>query len=310
MNYVIGIDGGGTKTRIRLADLAGNPLACHEGGPTNINSMDKQQLQDTLYCLINEGLKAIQSTIGECRSLCMGMAGAGRPQEQLLLSGICDMLGFRGVVTVTDDAHTALYGGTGQNTGIILISGTGSICYGRDLRGETYRAGGWGYLIGDEGSGYDIGLKALKHMVRAYDGREEDSILSSLIMSRLGLRNCEELIALVYRSGDGKKIISGLADLVDEAFNKGDPWAERILKQAVNALILCARAVIEKMNAQDDVMPLAMGGSVLSNSLYIKEHVKVSIETIYPRLKVHGMKNDAAWGAVLLALDQIHGKET
>lgn len=309
MQYIIGIDGGGTKTLMKLADLDGNLLACCEGGPANINSLDRTAFEETLSRLMADGLKQITGKPSDCRAICLGMAGAGRPAEKQILKEILGRLGFNETVMITDDAHIALYGGVGSEEGIILVSGTGSICYGRNSRGEVCRAGGWGYILGDEGSGYDIGLSALKHTVRGFDKREEDSLLSTMILDKLKIGSVDELVSLIYRSGEGRKIIAGLALVVDEACMSGDYYAERILKNAVSELFKSIQAVISGLNFTDIPIQVALGGSVLLKSRYISNNLRNTIAISYPGVRVFNIKNDAAWGAVHMAFDQLNGKE-
>jgi len=309
MQYVIGIDGGGTKTLMKLADLDGNLLAYCEGGPANMNSINRSVLEDTLTRLVSDGLKQIMGKQSDCRGLCLGMAGAGRPAEKQILKEILGRLGFNETAMVTDDAHIALYGGVGSDEGIILISGTGSICYGRNSHGEACRAGGWGYIIGDDGSGYDLGLSALKHTVRGFDKREENSLLSTMIMERLKIDSVDKLVSLIYRSDEGRKIIAGLAPVVDEACRGGDYYAERILKNAVSELFKITEAVIKGLDLSNVPIQLAFGGSVLLNSKYIGNNLRDIIAGLYPEIRIFNVKSDAAWGAVHMALDQMNGKE-
>lgn len=309
MQYIIGIDGGGTKTLMKLADLDGNLLACCEGGSANMNSLDRTVFEETLSRLIADGLKQITGKPSDCSAICLGMAGAGRPAEKQILKEILGRLGFNETVMITDDAHIALYGGVGSEEGIILVSGTGSICYGRNSHGEVCRAGGWGYILGDEGSGYDIGLSALKHTVRGFDKREEDSLLSTMILDSLKIGSVDELVSLIYRSGEGRKIIAGLAPVVDEACMSGDYYAESILKNAVSELFKSIKAVISGLNFTDIPIQVALGGSVLLKSRYISNNLRNTIAISYPGVRVFNIKNDAAWGAVHMAFDQLNGKE-
>ena len=307
MQFVIGIDGGGTKTLVKIANLEGKLIFCAEGGPANINSTERHTIQSTIADLIIEGLKAIGGDPPDCRMLCMGTAGAGRPAEKVIFENIFRNLGFSDIL-ITDDAHTALYGGIDSDEGVILISGTGSICYGRNKRGETRRAGGWGYIIGDEGSGYDIGLQAIKHTARSIDKRDGESLLSSMILKRLGISGMDELIGLIYRSGNGRSIIAELAPVVDEAYINGDIYAKGILDNSVSELFKCVKAVIDGMEFSRKQIYLAFSGSVLKKCRYISGRLKDVICSTYPEITVIDAKNDAAWGAVLMALAHCAGR--
>jgi N-acetylglucosamine kinase-like BadF-type ATPase len=308
MQYVVGIDGGGTKTRMKLADMDGGLLACFEGGPANINTVGIEGLEKVLKELTSQGLEKIGGDFSGCMTVCLGMAGAGRSADKAVIRDILQKIGFNTDIIVTDDAFTALYGGIGSGEGVILISGTGSICYGRDSLGQTRRAGGWGYIAGDEGSGYDIGLHALKHAVRSLDGREAASLLADMVMDQIKLTGMD-VVQLVYRSGVGKNAIAQLAPLVDAAFAEGDSFAEKILRNAVEELMLSVKSVVDGLCLRNGHFQLALGGSVLDKSNYVTEGIIKRMSREYPSANVFKAKNDAAWGAVRIALDHITNRD-
>ena len=261
--------------------------------------------------MLLEGLERVGAQKNDCKAICLGFAGIGRPGEKEILSGMMHSMGFDRGLIITNDAHIALMGGTGAEMGIILISGTGSICYGCDGYGNTCRSGGWGYIAGDEGSGYDIGLHALKHTLKVLDGREKNakSILAAMVMEALDVDTPDKLIHMVYHSGEGKKKIASLAPVVDKANLSGDGKAAEILECAVSELFLCASSVIDRLHFQQELVPLVFSGSVLQKSTKIRNNLKNKLKTAYPMVSVQDSENDAAWGAVLMALRHINGKE-
>lgn len=306
MEYVIGIDGGGTKTLLKISDLKGNLMAVCEGGPSNINSMDREYVGNVLKKLIYEGVDKINESIDNCCCLCMGAAGIDRPEDRDIMMDIIRSSGFKREIIVTNDAETALYGGVLGGEGIIIISGTGSICFGRNNEGETCRAGGWDHIIGDEGSGYDIGRRALTSVVRSYDGREKETLLTPMILEYLYLKSPEDLINYVYRSSIGKKEIADIAKIVDEAFKKGDSTAEQILKASAEKLYICTLPVIKKLGFTNKAVSMAVSGSVLVKNEYIYSLFSNYINAAYPLINITKMKNDAAWGAVLISLNKVN----
>lgn len=303
MNYIIGIDGGGTKTALKLADTSGNLILTIESGPCNINSMSIEYVQGMLKELILTSLDKSEISIEKVKVLCIGTAGVDRESDKLILKEIIEATGFRGEIIITNDAETALYGGVGGEEGLILISGTGSICYGRNKKGESKRSGGWGHIIGDEGSGYYIGLSALTHIVRGYDGRGEKTLLADIILKYLNIKNPDGLIEYVYRSGAGKQEIASLARFVDEAYNLGDKVAENILKRSAWELYLCCKAVIDKLELFNKSVTLAVNGSVIVKNMCVFNEFSRLIKENYPLIEITDMKYDAAWGAVLMAMN-------
>lgn len=304
MKYVIGIDGGGTKTLLKLADLKGNLLAVCEGGPSNINSLGRENVKKVLNDIIQYGIKEIGENIENCCSLCIGTAGVDREEDRKIVENIIRSIGIKNKLIVTNDAETALFGGVSGGEGIIVISGTGSICFGRNSSGEICRAGGWGHILGDEGSGYDIGRRALISIARSSDGRDEDTMLTSMVLEHLKLKRPEDLIGFVYRSNTGKKEISEIAKIVDNAYKLGDNTSKRILRYSAEELYKCTLPVIKKLNFTDKAVNMAVSGSVLTKNQYILNEFKDRVNQVYPLINVTGMKNDAAWGAVLMALNE------
>lgn len=303
MCYVIGIDGGGTKTALKLSDKNENIILTMEGGPCNINSMGKEAVLKMLKGLLNDTLKKAQLSLEDIETICIGTAGVDRPSDKAIMEEIIRNTGFNGKTIITNDAVTALYGGVGGAEGVILISGTGSICYGSNTNGETKRAGGWGHIIGDEGSGYYIGISAINRIARAFDGIEDSTLMTDLILNHLKLENVTELIDYVYRSGAGKSEIASLARLVDEAYKQGDIAAEEILIKAAYELFLISKAVLDGLNINNKKTVLAVNGSVIVKNQRVSSEFKRLMSKNYPLVEIVNMKNDAAYGAVLMAIN-------
>lgn len=301
MDYLIGIDGGGTKTKLKISDENGNAVCENIGGPANINSIGIDGVRNNLFNLIAASIKKLGISLNECSTICIGTAGVDRPADKKIIENIISGIGFSGKIIVTNDAEIALYGGLLRYDGIIIISGTGSICYGRNNVGESYRCGGWGHIIGDEGSGYDIGVKALKAAVRSYDGRDEKTLLLDLILKSLKINSTDELIKFVYRSGKGKKEISELAKVVNYAYLSGDKTSERILNESAYELFLCADAVINKLGFSNEHAYLTYSGSTIINCNYLFNRFSSLLNQNYPQIEIVPMKNDSAYGAILLA---------
>jgi N-acetylglucosamine kinase-like BadF-type ATPase len=305
MEYVIGIDGGGTKTLLKIGDMTGRLLGTYEGGPCNLNSKGADFVQKMLKELILNSVEENNLQFEDCRGICIGTAGAGRETEKRIIENIIRATGYGGELIITDDAVTALYGGTGKGEGIILISGTGSICYGITSSGEKYRVGGWGHVIGDEGSAYQIAVKILNTVMKSYDGREKDTVLTEVVLKKLQLPKVEALIEYVYRSGNGKNEIAALAEIISEACDKGDKAALRIASETVEELFNHVKVVVEKLKLGDKETNLVTNGSVINKNLYISSQFKKLVFTEYPLIQIIQMKDDAAAGALRIVLDRL-----
>jgi N-acetylglucosamine kinase-like BadF-type ATPase len=305
MEYVIGIDGGGTKTVLKISDLMGNLLGTYEGGPCNLNSTSAENVEKMLKELIISSVEDKSLLLKDCRGICIGTAGAGRDREKSIIQNIIRALGYSGKLIVTDDAVTALYGGCGKGEGIILISGTGSICFGINASGEKCRVGGWGHIIGDEGSAYHIAVKILNSVMKSFDGREEETVLRELVIERLKLNKVEDLIEYVYRKGNGKNEIAALALILSEACSRVDKTALRIAEEAAADLFNHVKVVVDKLNLQEKEANLVTNGSVINKNSYIRSQFEKLINKCFPNINILEPKADAAWGAVIMILKEL-----
>src|SRR5215217_1107016 len=195
MDYILGVDGGGSKTLALLGDLDGNVLARGVGGPSNSNAVGFVMACAALESAISLARKDYP---GEIAALCLGLAGAGRKEDVERFVNWAVQKFPKSLIKVVNDAEILLTAGAPSGAALVLICGTGSIVYGRTVRGQVLRAGGWGYLFGDEGSGYAIGVAALRAVMQAYDERGPETLLSELVLQRYGLSAPPELVNAIY----------------------------------------------------------------------------------------------------------------
>src|SRR5512136_2682153 len=238
---LLGIDGGGSKTVALLADLDGRVLGRGTGGPSNYQVVGIQAAEVAL----NESIRAAFADAGlaPCapRAICLGLSGVDRPADQSVIRDWVNAEMPGTPAAIVNDAELVLAAGTPEGWGVALICGTGSIAYGRSPAGRMARAGGWGYLLGDEGSGYAIGLAALRAVLRGYDGRGPQTALTEAILGLPGWKLAEpsELVTRVYQGKPGAKPrrienaeVASLATLVEATAGTGDAVAAGILAEA------------------------------------------------------------------------------
>ena len=171
MRHVLGIDAGGTKTRALLADETGRVIAGAHGDGANLRTHGELEVEKVLHSVI----ETAEAQAGfRAEALALGIAGADRPEDHAVLRDILRRIGFKNRVVVANDARIAFVAGSALRVGLALVCGTGSIAWGRNARGEIARAGGWGWHLGDEGSGFWIGEHAIRDVLRAADGRGPD----------------------------------------------------------------------------------------------------------------------------------------
>jgi len=301
--FFLGLDGGGTKTQAVLIDGCAREIARAASGPSNYHSVGQAAAQASLGNAIDKVLSSAAAHWEAVGAIGLGMAGIGRPKDhqvlRSLLAGIAPSL----PLAITHDAETALVGGIGRRYGVALIAGTGAIAYGVNALGETRRADGWGYLLGDDGSGYWIGREALRATARACDGREPPSLLQGLILAKLNIRACSELVDRVYAPGLTVPQIAALAPTVHSAAQQDDPVARDILCRAGERLGSALCAVIHGLHLSDRTFEILLLGGVLTAEGPARDTVIAAAKNCARHASVIQPQNDAAFGAALLASD-------
>lgn len=300
--FVLGMDGGGTKTKVCAATLQGQIFDELTGGSMNINSQGQQGVRQNMAEIFSR-LADRGATWQQLRSLCMGAAGISNPLTRETLEQSVQEAGIGVRTVIIGDHQAALYGAHGKGQGMILIAGTGSICYGLDGKGAEARSGGWGHLIDDEGSGYALGRDVLAAVVQAEDGRIPPTCMRQSVMQQLGISSIPELIRFVYSPATGKKEIAALAPIVMEGVAAGEEAADRILDKAARCLADLASAVIRKLHMEEG--SLAFCGSVITRNEVLIQKLKDILASLYPGLRCIRPENDAAVGAVLRSLEEI-----
>lgn len=302
MRFVAGWDGGGTKTAVVVADERGTEVLRFTAGPLNYNGQDEASIARNVRDMLARIGEACGG-LAHCEQLCIGAAGVSHPAVVERLEVLIRSGGYAGGLRVTGDHETALYGAHDRPDGIILIAGTGSICYGRHASGSEHRTGGFGYLIDDEGSGYSIGRDLLAATVRAHDGRIAETAIAEMVYDRLGMTTVRELVGFVYDRGTNKKDIAAIAPVLTEACEAGDRVALEIASRNAAALAELVVPVAERLALQEGA--LAMAGSVLLNNAYVRSAFEAELARRYPAMACIEAKHDAVHGAVRMALDRM-----
>ena len=239
--FVAGIDGGGTHTRIELRDLENRLLRRGEFGPFNINSIG----QDAFHSLLG-AIFAWCGGMADCARLCVGGAGISNPNVEKILKEELERAGFRGSFRLCGDQEIALRGAM-EGPGIVVISGTGSISFGKNGAGVTARSGGYGHLIDDGGSGYALGRDVLSWAVRAIDGREQDPAILEAVCERLG-SGPEGIVPFVYSPKTDKAAVAQFCHIALGLAEQGNPAAREILRREARELRELVRAVQTRLD--------------------------------------------------------------
>ena len=300
----LGFDGGATKTTGIAMDDGWNIVAEAIGGPSNFQIIGTEKASSNVLEVVETLLRKASCDFSDVRSLYLAVAGAGRIADaDMMRDAFIDLLRSKGYsipeIAIGSDAIAALEGAFSGRPGMILISGTGSILFAKDRLDRIHRAGGWGRVIGDEGSGYSIGQACLSAIARQLDGREKVTSMWPLFQERLRIQSSQDLIAAVYQN---KLDIASLALIVIEAAERGDEVAGEILSKASIDLCDLIDAVLRQL---DVPVPLVLCGSLLESDNSFSQKLKLSIKTRFPHLKIQEPDHSPAVGAALLAVKKI-----
>lgn len=296
---LVGIDAGGTHTRAVLAHTDGDLVAHATGGPGNFQRLGAQSLAQLCADLVGQLLTG-RSSATRPVALCAGVAGAGRPAEQAELAQRLTAAGLACQVQVVSDARAALEGAHGGGAGIVAIAGTGSIVIGRNRAGEVARAGGWGPVLGDEGSAHGLVLGGVRAVLRARDGWGPATALASTLQTALGLHDWDEVVGAVYGGRLGRDRLAAACPAVFEAARAGDPVATEILEDGARCLGQQAAAVARQLGLRG-VVDVACNGGVFQELDYLWTPLHTAAAGARVALRQRTARLPALYGALLLA---------
>ena len=299
MNYYLGVDGGGTKTIAVIGDEDGHLLGWGTGGPSNAH-----------FCLPQTALQSIQDSIQRARAqagdkpvsraaLCVpGLKHHFDPVEIAVALAITPE-----APQITGDDVSTFYGALGHAYGIVVLAGTGSFALGMDCHGKRVSVGGWGPLLGDEGSGFAIGQAALKAVICEYEARGPSTVLTGLIKSHFALNDLFDLRSRIYQSSSYQNVISGIAPLVLEAVQAGDRMAQVIIHDAGTALGKLAVVVLRQIDFDLDTDTVVLTGGIRNLGDWILAPFEQEIHKHAESIRIRPPRFIPAVGALMLALE-------
>ncbi len=264
--YYLGVDGGQSSTTALIGDDTGHVLGCGRGGPCNhVGAAEgREKFLRTITACVAEAARRAGEDPERIRfvSACLGFSGGPADKRALV-----DQILRSAQIAVTTDAVIALSGATGGGPGIIVISGTGSIAYGRNAAGKTARAGGWGYVFGDAGGGFDLARRALQAALRFEEGWGPPTILHAMLLQATGAQDANDLLHRFYTTEYPRPQIAALSKLVDQAAQAGDTAALEIIEQAAGELARLAGAVRKQLFASNEEARVAYAGGVFRSAM-------------------------------------------
>lgn len=312
MDLVVGVDGGGTKTACLVADMQGNLLGLGFAGPSNYLRLSggareaAQAVRAGVDAAMHDAglvLGAGAGALGDrVRVALLALGGVGIDGVNLAMAEAAQAaLGMESVF-VENDAAAGLAAAVGELYGVVIVAGTGSIAMAVDRAGRRARSGGWGYRVGDEGSGQDIGRMGLAAAARAHDGRGPATCLVERALARYGIDTLDGLRAVLYRQPVDMRDIADFCLDVAAAAQEGDEAALGIMEAAGRELALAAWAAARALGMDAGEFPAALCGSVFKAGEVICGPFRTELVRLAPRARVVQAPYPPAAGAVILAL--------
>lgn len=294
---LLGVHGGGSQTRALLADENGHVVGTGTAGASNYQSVGFAAATEALRAAIAEAWRAAGIAPDlPMEVACFGLAGTGRPEDRARFEAWAATSGIARRYTFVSDAELVLAAGTPEGWGVALIAGTGSFCWGRAADGRTARVGGWGYLLGDEGSGYDLAVQALRLVAQTADGRAEAHALLRAVLEYWRLDTPAGLIPHVYHLERTRAEIAGAIAPVLALAEAGDSHAAALLDRAAADLADMLATLIEKLDL--DQPPVALAGGLLGASASLRTSIA---ERVQAALGPISYVEEPARGALILA---------
>lgn len=299
----LGIDGGGTKTEVICSTEEKEIVGIGLSGPTNLTSTTAGAASFNLKEAVRQALEKAPPE-SEVVSAVMGLAGMDTAKEyEMAYQPFHDILHAFHVQKfhLVHDSMIALENGTSNPNAIVLISGTGSICVGRNDRGETTKAGGMDYLLTDQGSGYDIGRHVLREAVKSFDGRRPKTLLEKLVCEHFGIETLDDIKSHIYHPPLTKFEVAELSRLCTIAYQTNDGAARQIFEWAQTELVKMTETVIRKLGLEYAPTDLVLTGSIIQLD-HMKSTVVQRLLGQYPAIIPVLPESPAMYGALQLAI--------
>lgn len=301
---VLGLSGGGSRTRAVILNDRGDTLGEGEGGPANIRAVDTATARTSLADAVQQALKSAHISPQQLSAATWALAGAGRAAEKSTYQSIANLLLPSIQTTITTDAEAALIGALGDRCGLVIIAGTGMIAYGEDGQGNAARAGGWGNYL-DEGSGYALGIATLRSILAEADGTGNATHLTQSVLTHLNRVKSSKLISWLYDPERSPADVAALAPFALSAAESGDRVAVALVSKAADALADAAVAVYRRLQHQSETLPISYSGGLIEKSVFYCQLVQQAIRTRLPHMNLHPPQAEPVMGAAALAFAEL-----
>jgi N-acetylglucosamine kinase-like BadF-type ATPase len=304
MALVLGVDGGGTNTRAIVMDEKGTVVGFGKSGPSDYDAAGMESAKKNLQDAVLKACRSLAS-LSDLDAIHLGLAGVVSERDVQVVNSMMDGLPIasKTIVKVSHDCSTALAGGTGGKHGIVLISGTGSACFGRNEEGSELLSGGWGYLFADVGSGYYLGHQAITAVLNAFDGIGEKTALTAPVLEALEVEDIMEVMHRIYHPRLDITGIASLSTIVTELADS-DHVANNIIQNGCKGLVDVVASVVNRLQFQEGYPIVPVGGLATSNTIFSKTLIDM-LEEAFPAAVISKPQASPLTGSVVLALKEL-----
>ncbi|MBX2999720.1 MAG: hypothetical protein KF893_14470 [Caldilineaceae bacterium] len=310
MKHVLGVDGGGTKTHVVILNEDGHLLAEATSGPSNYDDVGEAVARENIGRAVDAARASANLSAVPFDAVFLGMAGVVSAHDRRVIHNIAEALKLApaDAIAVDHDCRIALAGGLSGRPGIVQIAGTGSSTFGMNAVGEGWRAGGWGQLLADEGSGCWLGIQAMIGAVRSYDGRLPHTPLQERILAALALDDMNEIMHKLYVEQLPRSEMARLAPLVIETAHEGDPYARSLIERGCNEMADCVLAVARRLHMDEGPSELALVGGIFQAGEIVLQPMRAAVHARLPHCRVLHAEQPPVLGAGILALKMVRSK--
>ena len=307
--YLLGIDGGGSKTAALIASLDENGemlvIGRGRGGPSNLRLAGKELSLASLNQAVDEAMIEADVQGQKLDYAVLALAGSSSPDVQRDVSIWAEERKLASNIKIAHDADPVLAYGTADGWGIALIVGTGSVSVGIDTAGSSVTKGGWGHWFGDKGSGFYLGYRALAAVAEASDEIGPETILSELVLERLGTTDPRSILKEVSAGGDTRREVAALAPVVLDAAEQ-DSVAQRIMIGAVTEAVKLVAAVAKTLEFERPY-PLALAGGVVCSSQHFRDNLMNELNKLQPQPGTVTVVDEPVMGCLMIAREKLTG---
>jgi N-acetylglucosamine kinase-like BadF-type ATPase len=312
LDYILGVDGGGTKTVIRITDISGNILSEIVTGAGNYKSAGVFAAKANITEGILEAISEIKDGPGDIffKSSCFGLSGLDSEPDRdifkkIIFNNKIKKLLNPDKIIICNDSRIGLAAGTENKNAIMIICGTGSNCFGINEEGEEAKANGWDFILGDEGSAYEIGVKALRAIMRAFDKRGKKTLLTQTILKDLNLRNIQDLIDWCYNIPFSSERFAALTKTVCNTAELGDRISIKLLKDEAKEALTSISVVAKRLKLTNREFDIVFVGSVFRCERYFKQILTDKLKEKFPKISFAPLKDKPVSGAIKMAIKNL-----